>query len=154
VRIFQKVWRELLGASLAVIRYYQLMNKKVLVLCPKRLRENWDAYRYNNNFNEFAEQPFHYDLFHHTDLGRSGGQSNRRDLDSVVWGNYDLVVIDESHNFRNLSTKVDKSTSRYDFLMRKVVQAGIKTKVLLLSVTPVNNKASDLKNQILLILGG
>lgn len=139
--------------ALAVIRYYQLMNKKVLVLCPKRLIANWDVYRYNNKFNEFAEQLFHYDLFHHTDLGRSGGQSNGRDLDAVEWGNYDFVVIDESHNFRNRSTKADKSTSRYDFLMRKVVQAGIKTKVLLLSATPVNNKASDLKNQILLISG-
>lgn len=139
--------------ALAVIRYYQLMNKKVLVLCPKRLRENWDAYRYNSKFNEFAEQPFYYDLFHHTDLGRSGGMSHGRALDTVEWGNYDLVVIDESHNFRNRSTKADKTTSRYDFLMRKVVQAGIKTKILLLSATPVNNKASDLRNQILLISG-
>lgn len=139
--------------ALAVIRYYQLKNKKVLVLCPKRLSENWDAYRYNSIYNEFAEQPFHYDLFHHTDLGRSGGKSHGRSLDSVEWGNYDLVVIDESHNFRNRSTKADKTTSRYDFLMRKVVQAGIKTKILLLSATPVNNKASDLRNQILLISG-
>lgn len=139
--------------ALAVIRYYQLMNKKVLVLCPKRLRENWDAYRYNSKFNEFAEQPFYYDLFHHTDLGRSGGMSHGRALDTVEWGNYDLVVIDESHNFRNRSTKADKTTSRYDFLMRKVVQAGIKTRILLLSATPVNNKASDLRNQILLISG-
>lgn len=139
--------------ALAVIRYYQIMNKKVLVLCPKRLRENWDSYRYNSRFNEFAEQPFHYDLFHHTDLGRSGGMSHGRALDTVEWGNYDLVVIDESHNFRNRSTKADKTTSRYDFLMRKVVQSGIKTKILLLSATPVNNKASDLRNQILLISG-
>lgn len=139
--------------ALAVIRYYQLMNKKILVLCPKRLRENWDSYRYNSKFNEFAEQPFHYDLFHHTDLGRQSGQSNGRALDSVEWGNYDLVIIDESHNFRNRSTKADKTTSRYDFLMRKVVQSGIKTKILLLTATPVNNRASDLRNQILLISG-
>lgn len=139
--------------ALAVIRYYQLMNRKVLVLCPKRLRENWDVYRFNNRFNEFAEQPFYYDLFHHTDLGRPGGMSLGRSLDTVEWGNYDLVVIDESHNFRNRSTRADRTTSRYDFLMRRVVQSGIKTKVLLLSATPVNNRASDLRNQILLISG-
>lgn len=138
--------------ALAIIRYYQLLNKKILVLCPKRLRGNWDTYLVNSKYNEFAEQPFHYDLFHHTDMGRKG-QSHGRDLNSIEWGNYDLVVIDESHNFRNRSTKADKSSSRYDFLMRHVVQAGIKTKVLLLSATPVNNKASDLRNQLLLISG-
>ena len=139
--------------ALAVIRYYQLLNRKVLVLCPKRLRDNWSVYLTNNAYNEFRDQPFHYDLFHHTDLGRSGGRSNGIALDSIEWGNYDLVVIDESHNFRNRSTHRDKSTSRYDFLMRKVMQAGIKTRVLLLSATPVNNKASDLRNQLLLISG-
>ena len=139
--------------ALAVIRYYQLLNKKILVLCPKRLRSNWDEYRFNTKYNEFSEQPFHFDLFHHTDLGRKGGQSYGRSLDEIEWGNYDLVVIDESHNFRNRPTKADKTSSRYHFLMQKVMQSGVKTKVLLLSATPVNNKATDLRNQILLISG-
>lgn len=137
--------------ALAVIRYFQLLNKKVLVLCPKRLRDNWDVFRYNNKYNEFADQPFHFDLFNHTDLGRKGGQSFGRALDAIEWGNYDLVVIDESHNFRNRPTKADKTTSRYTFLMQKVMQAGIHSNVLLLSATPVNNKATDLRNQLLLI---
>lgn len=137
--------------ALAVIRYFQLLNKKVLVLCPKRLHDNWDVFRYNNKYNEFADQPFHYDLFNHTDLGRKGGKSYGRSLDSIDWGNYDLVVIDESHNFRNRSTKADRTSSRYTFLMEKVMQAGIQSKVLLLSATPVNNKASDLRNQLHLI---
>ena len=138
--------------ALAVIHYYTLLNKKVLVLCPKRLHENWGRYLINSVHNPFAEQGFRFDLFHHTDLGRSGFSNSVR-LESIQWGNYDLVVIDESHNFRNRSTQADKRGSRYQFLMQSVKQAGIKTKFLLLSATPVNNKAADLRNQLLLISG-
>lgn len=135
--------------ALAVIHYYTLLNKRVLVLCPKRVRSNWDRYRVNSVYNPFAEQGFRFDLFHHTDLGRKG-KSNDVDLSAIQWGNYDLVVIDESHNFRNRS---NQPGSRYHFLMEHVKKEGIKTKLLLLSATPVNNKAADLHNQLLLISG-
>ena len=137
--------------ALAVIKFYELLRKKVLVLCPKRLSENWKTFTQNDKYNPYVDDPFHYEILYHSDLGRKGGKSNGRSLDSVEWGRYDLVVIDESHNFRNRPTKADKESSRYNFLMEKVMKAGVKTKVLMLSATPVNNKASDLRNQILLI---
>lgn len=141
--------------ALAVIRYYELRNKNVLVLCPKKLEANWNVYNkpaYRNN--PFAAEKLRYDVLCHTDIQRTRGQSNGLDLAKVNWGGYDLVVIDESHNFRNdKGDYLDKET-RYQALMRKVMREGVKTKVLMLSATPVNNRFNDLKNQIRLAYGG
>ncbi len=134
--------------ALAVIKYYELRNDRVLVLCPKRLRDNWTIYKANDRRNILAGDRFHYDVLNHTDLSRDGGHSGEIDLTHVNWGNYDLVVIDESHNFRNKKSPRAGGETRYDKLMRKIIQDGVKTRVLMLSATPVNNRLADLKNQI------
>ena len=139
--------------ALAIIKYYELRNDRVLVLCPKRLRDNWTLYKANDNRNILASDRFNYDVLNHTDLSRDGGLSGDIDLTHVNWGNYDLVVIDESHNFRNKATHRDRDT-RYDRLMKRIIKAGVKTKVLMLSATPVNNRLADLKNQIAFMTEG
>lgn len=139
--------------ALAVIKYYELRNKSVLVLCPKKLADNWKTYNTNLITNIFAKDRFNYDVFYHTDLSRKTGESGGIELNKVNWGNYDLVVIDESHNFRNRDTFKDRET-RYQILMDKIIRQGVKTKVLMLSATPVNNKFNDLKNQLALAYEG
>jgi ERCC4-related helicase len=139
--------------ALAVIKYYELRNDRVLVLCPKRLRENWLLYRSNDRRNFLAADRFHYDVLNHTDLSRDRGFSGDIDLSYINWGNYDLVVIDESHNFRN-KPSYKKRESRYERLMRRIIRSGVKTRVLMLSATPVNNRLADLKNQIAFITEG
>lgn len=148
--------------ALAVIKYFELRNERVLVLCPKKLRENWTVYQAQNNseLNPFPRDRFGYTVLSHTDLSRNGGRSGDVDLASLNWGNYDLVVIDESHNFRN-NTKGKRDEegnrirkSRYERVMEDILQAGIKTKVLLLSATPVNTDLSDLRNQLYFLTEG
>ena len=133
--------------ALAIIKYYELRNDRVLVLVPKRLRDNWTLYKANDRRNFLASDRFNYDVLNHTDLSRDGGTSGDIDLAHVNWGNYDLVVIDESHNFRNKAPHNSRET-RYDRLMQRIIKAGVKTRVLMLSATPVNNRLADLKNQI------
>ncbi|EML5472333.1 helicase-related protein [Pseudomonas aeruginosa] len=133
--------------ALAIIKYHELRNDRVLVLAPKRLRDNWTLYKANDKRNILAADRFNYDVLNHTDLSRDGGVSGDIDLSHVNWGNYDLVVIDESHNFRNKATHKGKE-SRYDRLMRRIIREGVKTRVLMLSATPVNNRLADLRNQI------
>ncbi|MFG6445862.1 helicase-related protein [Microbacterium sp. P07] len=139
--------------ALAVIKYYELRNKSVLVLAPKKLAENWTNYNANLTTNIFASDRFNYDVLAHTDLSRTRGESLGLRLDRINWGNYDLVVIDESHNFRNADYAEEKE-SRYQRLMRQVIREGVKTKVLMLSATPVNNRFNDLKNQLQLAYEG
>lgn len=139
--------------ALAVIKYYELRNKSVLVLCPKKLADNWLTYNHNLKTNLFARDRFSYDVLCHTDLSRSSGESFGTQLNRINWGNYDLVVIDESHNFRNNDVLRDRET-RYQKLMNKVIKEGVKTKVLMLSATPVNNRFNDLKNQLALAYEG
>jgi len=139
--------------ALAVVKYYELRNKDVLVLCPKKLADNWRNYNANLTTNIFAKDRFRYDVLCHTDLSRTSGESFGMRLDRINWGNYDLVVIDESHNFRNNDVFKDRET-RYQKLMNKVIKAGVKTKVLMLSATPVNNRFTDLRNQLALAYEG
>ena len=134
--------------ALAIIKYFELRNDRVLVLCPKRLRDNWTIYRTNDRRNFLARDRLNYDVLNHTDLSRDGGMSGDIDLAHVNWGNYDLIVIDESHNFRNKRTPRQGGETRYDRLMRKIIKEGVKTRVLMLSATPVNNRMADLRNQI------
>jgi len=141
--------------ALAVVKYYENRNKTVLVLCPKKLAENWNTYKDNYVNNPIASDRLNYDVLFHTDLSRNGGFSNGLDLDRLNWGNYDLVVIDESHNFRNGSgTHSNQVENRYNRLMDRIIRAGVKTKVLMLSATPVNNRFNDLKNQLALAYEG
>jgi SNF2 family DNA or RNA helicase len=139
--------------ALAVVKYYELRNKSVLVLCPKKLSDNWLQYNTNLKTNIFAKDRFNYDVLNHTDLQRTTGYSHGVDLSRINWENYDLVVIDESHNFRNNNAYKDKET-RYQRLMNEVIKKGVKTKVLMLSATPVNNRFTDLKNQLALAYEG
>lgn len=139
--------------ALAVIKYYELRNDRVLVLCPKKLRDNWTLYTQNDTRNILLDDRFRYDVLNHTDLSRTSGMSGSIDLRTINWGNYDLVVIDESHNFRNNQARNDKET-RYSRLMKEIIKKGVNTKVLLLSATPVNNKMNDIKNQIAFITEG
>ena len=139
--------------ALAVIKYYQERNKSILVLCPKKLSENWNTYKTNYKDNILQKDRFNYDVLYHTDLSRKKGFSNGNDLSRINWGNYDLVVIDESHNFRNNNARNDRET-RYTRLLNDVMKAGVKTKVLMLSATPVNNRFTDLKNQLALAYEG
>ena len=139
--------------ALAIIKYYELRNDRVLVLCPKKLRDNWTLYAINDKRNILAADRFNYDVLNHTDLTRDEGQSGEINLASINWGNYDLIVIDESHNFRNNNPRTDGKT-RYSRLMQEVIQSGVKTKVLMLSATPVNNRMNDLKNQVAFITEG
>ena len=139
--------------ALAVMKYYELRNKSVLLLCPKKLADNWLTFNRNVTTNLFAKDRFNYDVLCHTDLSRTSGESFGTKLNQVNWGNYDLVVIDESHNFRNDLAVNDRET-RYQKLMNKVIKTGVKTKVLMLSATPVNNRFSDLRNQLALAYEG
>ena len=139
--------------ALAVIKYYELRNDRVLVLAPKKLRENWTVYTVNDKRNLLAKDRFNYDVLNHTDLTRMSGRSGEINLETLNWGNYDLIVIDESHNFRNNNPRVDGVT-RYQRLMEDVIRSGVKTKVLMLSATPVNNRLNDLKNQVAFITEG
>jgi hypothetical protein len=151
--------------ALAVIKYYEMRNKSVLVLCPKKLNDNWMTFRTNYKNNPIAADRLRYDILFHTDLSRDQGMSNGIDLSRVNWGNYDLVVIDESHNFRNGGDidegfedddedDNDRKENRYTRLMNRVIRAGVQTKVLMLSATPVNNRFNDLKNQLQLAYEG
>lgn len=141
--------------ALAVVKYYENRNKSVLVLCPKKLAENWNTYKDNYVNNPIAADRLNYDVLFHTDLSREGGISNGLDLSRLNWGNYDLIVIDESHNFRNgIGTHSNTQENRYQKLMEKAIRAGVKTKVLMLSATPVNNRFIDLKNQLALAYEG
>ncbi len=140
--------------ALAIIKYHELRNDRVLVLCPKRLRDNWTLYKSNDRRNVLAADRLNYDALNHTDLSRDAGASGDIDLSHVNWGNYDLVVIDESHNFRNKKTPRKDGETRYDRLMRRIIKEGVKTRVLMLSATPVNNRLADLKNQIAFITEG
>lgn len=154
--------------ALAVIKYYENRNKSVLVLCPKKLNDNWQTFRANYKNNPVAADRLRYDILFHSDLSRDRGLSNGLDLEHVNWGNYDLIVIDESHNFRNggnIDEEGDdgfdfsednnrKKENRYQRLMSRVIRQGVKTKVLMLSATPVNNRFGDLKNQLQLAYEG
>ena len=139
--------------ALAVIKYYELRNRSVLVLCPKKLADNWLTFNRNLRTNLFAKDRFNYDVLCHTDLQRRTGESFGTALNRINWGNYDMVVIDESHNFRNNDAYKDRET-RYEKLMNSVIRDGVKTKVLMLSATPVNNRFSDLRNQLALAYEG
>lgn len=146
--------------ALAVIKYYENRNRSVLVLCPKKLNDNWQTFRSNYKNNPVLADRLRYDILFHSDLSREKGLSNGLDLERVNWGNYDLIVIDESHNFRNggrfdnEEEDDDFKENRYARLMNKVIRSGVKTKVLMLSATPVNNRFSDLKNQLQLAYEG
>ncbi|MDS4015591.1 MAG: SNF2-related protein, partial [Candidatus Accumulibacter sp.] len=140
--------------ALAIIKYHELRNDRVLVLVPKRLRDNWTLYKANDRRNFLAPDRFNYDVLNHTDLSRDDGLSGDIDLAHINWGNYDLVVIDESHNFRNKKTPRAGSETRYDRLMRRIIREGVKTRVLMLSATPVNNRLADLRNQIAFVTEG
>ena len=133
--------------ALAVIKYYELRNDRVLVIAPKKLRDNWVTYRLNDKRNILVQDRFNFDVLNHTDLSRETGMSGDINLEMINWGNYDLIVIDESHNFRN-NNPSNKRLSRYEKMMRDVIKAGVRTKVLLLSATPVNTRLNDLKNQL------
>lgn len=139
--------------ALAVIKYYELRNDRVLVIVPKKLRENWTVYTMNDKRNIFSGDRFNYDVLNHTDLSRTSGYSGEINLATLNWSNYDLVVIDESHNFRN-NPPVKGRITRYERFMNDIIKAGVKTKVLMLSATPVNNKMNDIKNQIAFITEG
>ena len=139
--------------ALAVMKYYELRNDRVLVIVPKKLRENWTVYTMNDKRNIFSGDRFNYDVLNHTDLSRTSGFSGEINLATVNWSNYDLVVIDESHNFRN-NPPVKGRITRYERLMNDIIKSGVKTKVLMLSATPVNNKMNDIKNQIAFITEG
>ena len=140
--------------ALSVIKYYENRNKSVLVLCPKKLNDNWITFRSNYKNNPIAADRLRYDILFHSDLSREYGTSNGLDLSHINWGNYDLIVIDESHNFRNggkITTDEEDENpreNRYLRLLNQVIRAGVKTKVLMLSATPVNNGFKDLKNQL------
>lgn len=141
--------------ALSVIKYFENRNSRVLVLCPKKLASNWNIYKGNYKNNPIASDRLRYDVLFHTDLNRTHGQSNGNDLAYINWGNYDLVVIDESHNFRNgIGTHSNTKENRYMQLMEKVIKQGVKTKVLMLSATPVNNRFIDLRNQLALAYEG
>lgn len=139
--------------ALAVIKYYESRNDRVLVLVPKKLRENWTIYTRNDKLNIFEKDRFRYDVLNHTDLSRYTGKSGDIILETINWQNYDLVVIDESHNFRNNEPAKNRVT-RYQRLMNDIIKSGVKTKVLMLSATPVNNRMNDIKNQIAFITEG
>lgn len=139
--------------ALAVVKYYELRNDRVLVLAPKRLRDNWTIYSSNDKRNIFSADRFNYDVLNHTDLSRTSGLSGEINLATINWSNYDLIVIDESHNFRN-NPPVKGRVTRYERMMNDIIKAGVKTKVLMLSATPVNNKMNDIKNQIAFITEG
>lgn len=146
-------------SALGVIKYYESRNQRVLVLAPKRLKDNWMTFQGNYKNNPIAEDRLRYDVLFHTDINREGGESNGHNLRDLNWSNYDLVVIDESHNFRNGESSShrkegDDRENRYQRLMSRIIRDGVETKVLMLSATPVNNRFTDLRNQLMLAVEG
>jgi SNF2 family DNA or RNA helicase len=146
-------------SALGVIKYYESRNKNVLVLAPKRLKDNWNTFKGNYKNNPIASDRLRYDVLFHTDMNRDGGESNGLNLRDLNWGNYDLVVIDESHNFRNGESSTHRKEdegyeNRYQRLLNRIIRDGVKTKVLMLSATPVNNRFTDLRNQLMLAAEG
>jgi len=141
-------------SALGVVKYYQERNRSILVLCPKKLGDNWQTFLNNYDDNILLKDRLNYDVLYHTDLSREKGYSNNIDLSRINWSNYDLVVIDESHNFRNNDPKKKDKQTRYQKLLEDVMKKGVKTKVLMLSATPVNNRFNDLRNQIALAYEG
>ncbi len=145
-------------SALGIIKYFESRNQRILVLCPKRLSDNWNTYKGNYKNNPLADDRLNYDVLYHTDLSREKGDSNGIDLSLINWGNYDLVVIDESHNFRNGERSYHRNDedyeNRYKKLIRKIIKDGVNTKVLMLSATPVNLDFTDLKNQLMIASGG
>ncbi len=139
--------------ALGVMKYYQERNKSVLVLCPKKLGDNWQTFLNNYEDNPLIKDRLNYHVLYHTDLLRTKGSSNNIDLSRINWSNFDLLVIDESHNFRNNDPHKNKE-NRYQKLLNTVIKSGVKTKILMLSATPVNNRFNDLKNQIALAYEG
>jgi len=145
--------------ALAVIKYFELRNERVLVLCPARLRDNWVRYtaRAASRHNPFDRDRLNYTVLAHTDLSRYEGKSGDIDLAEFNWGAFELIVIDESHNFRNEGQDryADDGTldrrSRYNRLLEEALKRGATTKVLMLSATPVNTSLRDLRNQIYLM---
>jgi len=144
--------------AVAVIKYFEIRNQRVLVLCPKKLGDNWTTLKANYKNNPLIADKLRYDVLFHTDLSREQGKSGETDLAALDWGNYDLVVIDESHNFRNGGDYTlrdgEQHENRYLKLMNKVIREGVKTKVLMLSATPVNNGFADLRHQLELAYEG
>lgn len=138
--------------ALAVIKYFELRQDNVLVLTPAKLYENWNSFR-GAYKDSILDETFYYKIMFHTDLSRYKGDSKSGwDLKRFDWSKFDLIVIDESHNFRN-RTERDEGMTRYQRLLHEVIKKNQKTKVLLLSATPVNNSLNDLKNQISMITG-
>ena len=139
--------------ALAIIKYFELQEARVLVLCPKKLEQNWTLYprQFNNRHNPLKKDGFHYTVLAHTDLSRERGMAGHIDLAEFDWDAYDFVVIDESHHFRNRPAGKRDRKSRYNKLMEDIIQSGGNTQVLMLSATPVNNSLLELQNQICLI---
>ena len=144
--------------ALAVIKYFESRNRNVLVLCPKKLKDNWVTYKSNATNNPVVKDHLRYDVLYHTDLSRTHGETIMNiPIERINWCGYDLVVIDESHNFRNGNDSAVKSgdkENRYGKLLNKIIHAGVRTKVLMLSATPVNNRFRDLENQLALAYEG
>ncbi len=136
--------------ALAVMKYFEQLNERVLVLCPRKLYENWSLYQPSKGHgqNPFPDDRFNYSLLAHSDLSRDSGISGGINLANFDWSIYGLVVIDESHNFRN------SDGQRYKKLLDDIIASGVRTKVLMLSATPVNTSLIDLRNQIHLMTEG
>ena len=145
--------------ALGVIKFFESRNERVLVICPSRLKPNWLRYAAHTGqgSNPFLRDRFGYTVLAHTDLSRTAGMAGDIDLAGFNWSAFDLIVIDESHNFRNegREKRDDEgrliSRSRYRRLLEEVLKEGARTKVLMLSATPVNTSLRDLRNQIYLM---
>lgn len=134
--------------ALAVMKFYQLQGREVILICPKKLQYNWRIYQKNQN-SKFEKDQFEYFLRFHTDLSDDLMDKYHDRADKMFLNEKPkLFVIDESHNLRNNKSK------RYKFLVDQILSKNEDVKVLMLSATPINNSLMDIRNQFKLIVGG
>ena len=137
-------------SALAVIKYFQTQNYLTVLLCPKKLEQNWTQYLRRTG-SRFEKDEFDYIVRFHTDMqGDRLDHYNDAKLNYLQTRKKILIVIDESHNLRN------EKSGRYQELMSKLIQnkegqENRDVKVLMLSATPINTGLNDVKGQFNLI---
>jgi len=135
-------------SALAVMKFFQMQGREVILLCPKKLDNNWRRYK-EDQASKFEVDKLKFFMRFHTDMSNSRLESYNDRADKFFRDDKPkLIVIDESHNLRN-----DKA-NRYKFLVEQILKNNQDVKVLLISATPINNSLNDARNQFKLMVQG
>ena len=135
-------------SALAVMKFFQMQGREVILLCPKKLENNWRRYK-EDQASKFEVDKLKFFMRFHTDMNNSRLESYNDRADKFFRDDKPkLIVIDESHNLRN------HKANRYKFLVEQILQKNQDIKVLLISATPINNSLNDARNQFKLMVQG